>query len=237
MNAERPAIYVSDLNRSRPSAALSPTPRQNHWQTIPYEAEGVSGTMLVADSECTAPTLELPMGVEGWHAIHLGVWTDWEDSALRVKLSGAPCFTPVFTSRPEPTGDKWHSGFATIREGFWIHADLTGRNLYVSQIGGRRAGLAYVKLEPLSEAEVAAIKQDQAPHRYQTADRLQRRGAPGTQVFGRDAGRAGTLPRLRLPEAAVVHRQRQRDLLLLQRRRDRAARRVGLCGRVFGQLG
>ncbi len=162
MNTERPAIYISDLNRSRPSAALSPTPRQNHWQTIPYEAEGVSGTMLVADSECTAPTLELPLDVKGWHAIHLGVWTDWEDSALRVKLSGAPCFTPVFTSRPEPTGEKWHSGFATIREGFWIHADLTGRNLYVSQIGGRRAGLAYVKLEPLSEAEVAAIKQDQA---------------------------------------------------------------------------
>ena len=162
MTTERPAIYISDLSRSRPSAALSPTPRQSRWQTIPYEAEGVSGTMLVADSECSAPTLTLPLDVQGWHAIHLGVWTDWEDSTLRVKLSGAPCYTPVFTARPSANGHEWHSGFATLREAFWIHADLTGRDLHISQVGGRRAGLAYVKLEPLSEAEVAAIKQDQA---------------------------------------------------------------------------
>ncbi|MDE0431871.1 MAG: hypothetical protein OXH98_19090 [Caldilineaceae bacterium] len=162
MAAERPAIYISDLGRARPGAALSPTPRQNHWQTIPYEAEGVSGTMLVADSECSAPTLVLPLHAQGWHAIHLGVWTDWEGSVVRVKLSGAPCYTPVFTDRPTPTNSEWHSGFATLREAFWIHADLTGRELIVSQVGGRRAGLAYVKLEPLSDADVAAIQEDQA---------------------------------------------------------------------------
>ena len=118
--------------------------------------------MLVADSECSAPTLVLPLHAQGWHAIHLGVWTDWEDSVVRVKLSGAPCYTPVFTDRPTPTNSEWHSGFATLREAFWIHADLTGRELIVSQVGGRRAGLAYVKLEPLSDADVAAIQEDQA---------------------------------------------------------------------------
>ena len=165
MAEERQAIYISDLTGCLPAAALSPTPRQNCWQTIAYEAEGLAGTMLVADSNCSAPALTLPLDVQGWHAIHLGVWTDWTDSSIRVKLSGAPSFTPVITARPTPADPEWHSGFATLREAFWMCADLSGQDLLIEKMdrwGGRRAGLAYVKLEPLSEAEAAAIKQDRA---------------------------------------------------------------------------
>ena len=165
MAEERQAIYISDLTGCLPAAALSPTARQNCWQTIAYEAEGLAGTMLVADSNCSAPALTLPLDVQGWHAIHLGVWTDWTDSSIRVKLSGAPSFTPVITARPTPSDPEWHSGFATLREAFWMCADLSGQDLLIEKMdrwGGRRAGLAYVKLEPLSEAEVAAIKQDRA---------------------------------------------------------------------------
>jgi hypothetical protein len=165
MADERQAIYISDLTGCLPAAALSPTPRQNCWQTIAYEAEGLAGTMLVADSNCSAPALTLPLDVQGWHAIHLGVWTDWTDSSIRVKLSDAPTFMPVITDRPSPGGSEWHSGFASLREAFWTCADLSGQDLLIEKMdrwGGRRAGLAYVKLEPLSEAEVAAIKQDQA---------------------------------------------------------------------------
>ena len=165
MAEERPAIYISDLSGCLPAAALSSTPRQNHWQTVSYEAEGLSGTMLLADSQCTAPALTLPLDLQGWHAIHLGVWTDWTDSSIRVKLSDDPSFTPAITARPTPTDPEWHSGFATLREAFWTCADLSGQDLHIEKMdrwGGRRAGLAYVKLEPLSEAEVAAIKQDRA---------------------------------------------------------------------------
>ena len=59
MTEEGLAIYLGDLTGCEPAAALSPTPRQNCWQTVPYEAEGLSGTMLLADSQCSAPALEL----------------------------------------------------------------------------------------------------------------------------------------------------------------------------------
>ena len=165
MAEERSAIYISDLSGCLPGAALSPTPRQNRWQTIPYEAEGMSGTMLVADAECSAPALTLALDAQGWHAIHLGVWTDWTDSSIRVRLSGDPCFTPVITDRPSPTDSEWHSGFATLREAFWLCADLSGQELLIEKMdrwGGRRAGLAYVKLEPLTAAEVTAIQHERA---------------------------------------------------------------------------
>ena len=165
MAEKRPAIYLADLTGCEPAAALSPTPRQNCWQTVPYEAEGLAGTMLLADANCSAPVLTLPLNVQGWHAVHLGVWTDWTDSSIRVKLSGDPSFTPTITARPTPTDPEWHSGFATLREAFWTCADLSGQDLLIEKMdrwGGRRAGLAYVKLEPLSEAEVAAIRQDRA---------------------------------------------------------------------------
>ena len=62
MSAERKAIYISDLDRCQPGTAISDKARHRHWRAIPYEAEGVSGTMVVAGIECNAPTLTLPLG-------------------------------------------------------------------------------------------------------------------------------------------------------------------------------
>lgn len=48
------ATYISDLRVCAPAAALSTGHLKYHWQTVPYEAEGVSGTLLIADSETEA---------------------------------------------------------------------------------------------------------------------------------------------------------------------------------------
>jgi hypothetical protein len=162
MSAEHQAIYLSDLARCEPSTALSDGPKKGHWQTVSYEAEGVSGTMLIAGVECNAPTLTLPLGVEGWHAVHVGVWTHWADSMVKLKLTRDPCFTPIATSRPDWRQSNY---FAGIHEVFWTFADLTDQELLIAQMStglSRRAGIAYVKLEPLSASELAAVQRDQA---------------------------------------------------------------------------
>ena len=162
MSSKRPAIFLSDLTGCRPGSALSDGPRKGHWQTVSYEAEGVSGTMLVAGVECGAPTLTLPLGAPGWHAVYVGIWTHWVDSLVKLKLSRDPCFTPVVSSRPD-----WETSnyFASIGEVFWTFADLSDQELLIGQMStglARRAGIAYVKLEPLTDSEVAAIQTDRA---------------------------------------------------------------------------
>ena len=127
---ERKAIYISDLDRCQPGTAISNKARHRHWRAIPYEAEGVSGTMVVAGIECNAPTLTLPLGMQGWYAIHLGVWTNWVDRVVRVKLTDDPCFTTATTLYPDI---KKTNFFASIGEVFWKCADLTGQELHIGQ--------------------------------------------------------------------------------------------------------
>ena len=59
------AIVISDLSVCQPQAALTPGHLKYHWQATPYEAEGVSGTLLFAGPETEAPPLILPIEVSG----------------------------------------------------------------------------------------------------------------------------------------------------------------------------
>ena len=65
--------YVADFDRCTPADALAADPTRGRWQTLPFEAEGVSGTMLFAGPETLAPDLTYPLRVEGWHAISVGI--------------------------------------------------------------------------------------------------------------------------------------------------------------------
>ena len=162
MNNSLEAIYITDLSRCQPKTALSDRDRRDYWRKVPYEAEGFSGTMLLAGIDGSAPTLSLPLGVHGWHAIHLGIWTPRTLSSIRVKLSSDSAFTVVTT----PKGERWSSNWWTmINEAFWKFADLSDQDLLISQLSSmqrRGAAIAYVKLEPLSDNQVAAIDREQA---------------------------------------------------------------------------
>ena len=87
--------------------------------------------MLVAGVECNAPTLTLPLKVQGWHAIHLGTWTNWVERTVKVKLTDDPCFTHVTTVFPDTIATNY---FAKISETFWTYADLTDQDLLIGQM-------------------------------------------------------------------------------------------------------
>ena len=40
-------VYFTDMDRCEPSSAVSPYPGLGRWRTLAYEAEGISGTMLL----------------------------------------------------------------------------------------------------------------------------------------------------------------------------------------------
>ena len=151
------AIVISDLGVCQPQAAITPGHLKYHWQAVPYEAEGVSGTLLIAGPETEAPPLTLPIEASGWHAIFVGLWSNWTPSLLKVKLTNDPAY--VVMNREEGANGRVDN--FTTDERFFKYADLTGEDIMFAQQGGGAptpAYATYVKLVPLSEAEVEAIE-------------------------------------------------------------------------------
>lgn len=154
------AIVLSDLSRCTPPAALTPDHRRYHWQVVPYETEGFSGNFLIAGPETEAPPVTLPLQVSGWHAVFLGLWSNWTPTLLRVKLTGDPAFVHVTRE-----ADGMHADNFVVHERFWKAADLTGQDITFAQQSAGSADpayVAYVKLVPLSEVEVAQIQAERS---------------------------------------------------------------------------
>ena len=174
-------VYRTDLDRCRPAEALSSTPALRRWRALPYSAEALSGVMLLAGPETAAPTISYPLGARGWHAVSIGFMpvrlaaADYRGTEIQLKLSGERIATLATvptggdlapTDEPLPSGDG-------IAELFWKCADLTGQDLEIGQVAARvKSGdeaasfacgpvrLAYVKLVPLTDTEVAAVRAD-----------------------------------------------------------------------------
>ena len=160
----RETIIISDMTIATPPEALSKTRKKNHWQLIDYIATSLNGTMLGAASLLDAPDVTLPLGLKGWYAIHIGFWNPHHaydsDFKLKLKLTGDACFQNI--SDPEP---KMNWKQSVLKEAFFKYADLSKKNLIIGQHTKgtpQKAYIAYVKLVPLSEQQVKAIKTDRA---------------------------------------------------------------------------
>ncbi|MDE0631008.1 MAG: family 10 glycosylhydrolase [Caldilineaceae bacterium] len=160
MSALEP-IYLTDLGRSLPQIALSSERRKYHWQVVPYETQEFSGNMLIAGPETEAPPVTIPLGVSGWHRIYLGLWSNWTEELVRVRLTGDSSFVKVNREREQGTFADNYS----LDERYWKTADLTGQNLVLGQQSAgmsQPAYFAYIKLMPLDDAQIARLRSDHA---------------------------------------------------------------------------
>lgn len=168
-------IYLTDMQRCRPRNLLSRVPRQRHWRLLAYETDDLTGVMLMAGAETAAPEVGLPLGVEGWHAISIGVMpvqSAEEGNGLEIQLRLSDEDVPTLITLPISSTDP-----PSLVEMFWKTADLTGRELVISQVivqvapgvspGAMRcqpARVAYVKLLPLEEKEAVLLNSDRKRH-------------------------------------------------------------------------
>ena len=165
---ERPTgdqgVTLADMRACRPADALGETTAKNKWQLIRYEAEGLSGVMLGANSAVDAPEVTLPLGVSGWHAMYLGFWNPHHaydgGTKVKLKLTGDPCFRTIFDPEPQI---QWTG--SALTEAFIRYADLTGKDLILAQHTKgepQKAYVAYIRLVPLGQEEVREIQRDRA---------------------------------------------------------------------------
>ncbi len=154
-------IYVTDLGRCEPQIALSSERRKYYWQVVPFETEQFCGNMLIAGPETEAPAVTLPLNVSGWHRIYLGLWSNWTTDLARVRLTGDRSFVKV---NREAEGGTFADNYS-LDERYWKTADLTGQGLVFGQQSAglsQPAYIAYVKLVPVDEEQVAMIEADRA---------------------------------------------------------------------------
>ena len=164
-------VYLADMDRCLPSDALSSFPVPGRWRTLEYDADDFSGVMLLGGPETAAPDITYELGVTGWHAVSVGVFPHYDEgSEVLVRLSKEDTFSMLRRVGGEMTVHE-----LTIQPMFWRIADLTDQDLVFGQISyelsaGEGIGsvespgaqIAYVKLVPLTDAEVEAYKADRA---------------------------------------------------------------------------
>jgi hypothetical protein len=155
-------IYLADMRQCLPAEALGPLPRRRHWRLLPYETEKFKGFMLVAGQNTAAPEIRIPLPPKGWHAISFGIrsFGGGEDTTrLQVRLNTDDTFSLITHNDTEQN---------RIDDYFWKIADLEGAEIVLRQFqlqsvpenpdsAGNAANgvwLAYVKLVPLTEAQI-----------------------------------------------------------------------------------
>ena len=182
--------YLTAMERCSPSTALAPDARRGRWRVLPYRSQRLSGNAIAAGQETQAPPVTLPLPARGWHAVSIGVWRlkSWyfglyDDAGppqLLVRFRGDPVFSilhlPTQPFAEDPIAD-WsaHTGGEELSECFWQIVNLDGADLEFAQPhwletdrdGGERtrcaiANVAYVKLVPLTEAEVRRCTTERA---------------------------------------------------------------------------
>ena len=194
------AKVLRDLGQVEPKSALTGRAKRGKWKLIPYEIGKDKGRMVWASTQTQAPELTLPLDVRGWHAVFVGLASPMgraRHALLRLSRD------PAFTVRARTKGQ--------VEEVFFKAEDLTGQSLHIAQQDGCEplsVGVAYVKLVPLTEEEVATIEAARA-------DPSRRRLVTSIDGFSFIHGRRPTT-RLSLLREVEAYRHSDFGTLILQ---------------------
>ena len=162
------AIILSNMDQCIPASALSEKLKRNHWKVFPYETtDGIAGNIIWASIETHAPSVRLPLNVNGWYAIFIGLFNGTLTPCLAwLKLDSDVAAQARRASRGP--------GYWNIEEAFFKAAEIKeGTHLEISQqVDALSAsvwqgmnlgcGVAYVKLIPLTDDEIAGIQADRS---------------------------------------------------------------------------
>jgi len=166
---------LADMSCAEPAAALGCAPGLDQWGVYEYETDTVKGKAVYCRPFANPPELTLRLSARGWHRIYLGIHYGHThcshaaklgarvvDQTLWLRLTGERAHRLV---EPELYGTKGGSygewfGFADVTEVQWRAMELSGQDLHLAprrspRFPGDAAGLAWVRLERMSEQEVA----------------------------------------------------------------------------------
>ena len=145
-------IAFYDLSKiAEDKSKLSEMQEEGKWEAVTYETAYFSGKMLCA-GECVYPEdITLKLNVCGWYRVFFGFMGVSYNTRTAITLGKYG--KNVFDLPPVNTWDAQ----GQIAEEFWCAADLTGIDITLSKpegISPVSAGLAYIRLEKMTEEQV-----------------------------------------------------------------------------------
>ena len=67
-------MIISDMTICEPSSAMSRNQTDDKWYMVDYETDdGMEGTMIYADTRCEVPQIKMPVDLDGWYKIYVGI--------------------------------------------------------------------------------------------------------------------------------------------------------------------
>ncbi len=153
------AVVLTDFSKAEPATALITGKREKgKWKLIPFATAEWKGTALSAYGGTAPPVVRLPLAERGWHAVYVGLATtsggfNIGGNGIKARLSDEPVFKRMANNLALLENRR-----AVLQECYLTVAELTGQSLEISPLPGLPANVCYVKLVPLTDAEVQKRK-------------------------------------------------------------------------------
>lgn len=151
------SVWINALGQlAEPSTHIQPGPwpKERHWLRFDYETlQGITGSMLYTGQNSGAETLQFTLPVRGWYRIYLGMPATAR-GVLRIGAHVRLATDPAFYCL-QGSGINW---FWEIGDHLWKEAWLDHTLLYLQSHPLMQTGLAWIRLEPMTEAEIAAAQ-------------------------------------------------------------------------------
>ena len=154
------AVVLTDFAKAEPATALITGKREKgKWKAVPFATAEWKGMALSAYGGTSPPAVRLPLTERGWHAVYVGLATTSGGfkiggNGLKARLSDEPVFKRMANNLALRENRR-----AVIQECYLTVAELKGQSVEIAPLPGLPATICYLKLVPLTEAEVEARSQ------------------------------------------------------------------------------
>jgi lysophospholipase L1-like esterase len=151
------AVLFTDMTCVTPPEALSDRREHNRWKVFTYETSEYEGKCVSVGRESSAPDITFADGLEGWHAVYVGLSTITDlvrpaPNKIEARFSQDETFRRLSNrlDLAKPRRDR-------IEEVFLGVADLSDNDLVFSTVHALPARLHTIRAIPLTEAETKAV--------------------------------------------------------------------------------
>ncbi len=172
-------LVITDMSLFGPPEAISRKSTRGKWWRRKYTQDGDSERRallcveehdLETPASCLAPSLVLPLRLEGWYEIWVTTLRHREGGGIDVRLSGEPYFVHADPQQVSGGKRKDAPAYGSLVDVRYRAADLGGRELVFQQPYGTyesvdklcNASLAGVRLVRLSPKQVETLRAERS---------------------------------------------------------------------------